>query len=190
MIFTDYSKEIQTLRNTFLAAKRKLRQMDLTYAMIYPTRLRVLSQGVTLFFNTHQEVWSWIERQPVQDLQETQTWQMPRAQRIKRKKGRPLESPPTAEEVKQAGTRCQALADVMAFGKEDQVRPTPSGENPVDREENNEIAMSNGTTWSELSDLSDSKLDLPIVTPRTRTADDLLCDQQTRRLQHSCIWFT
>ncbi|KAJ1148880.1 hypothetical protein NDU88_001704 [Pleurodeles waltl] len=108
--------------------------------------------------------------QPVQDLQDTQTWQTPCAQRTKRRKGGPRGSLPTAEEAKQA--RHWALADVMASGKGNRVSPTPSVENPTDREENNEIAMSNGTTQSDPSDLSDFELDLPIVTPRT--ANDLL----------------
>ncbi|KAJ1178057.1 hypothetical protein NDU88_003306 [Pleurodeles waltl] len=87
--------------------------------------------------------------------------------------------PPMAEEVKQALPR--VLADVMAFGRGYRVSPTPGGESPIDREENNEIALTNVTTRSGLSYLSDSELDLPIVTPRT--ADDLRGDQKRKRLQ-------
>ncbi|KAJ1137540.1 hypothetical protein NDU88_003938 [Pleurodeles waltl] len=108
--------------------------------------------------------------QPMQDSQDTQTWQTPHRQQTKRKMGTVRGIPPMAEEVQQA--RHWALADVMAFKKTTQAYPTTSGDNSIDREENTDVALSNGTDQSDSTDLSNSEQYLPIVTPRT--ADDLL----------------
>ncbi|KAJ1208720.1 hypothetical protein NDU88_004103 [Pleurodeles waltl] len=80
------------------------------------------------------------------------------------------EKPPMAEEAKQAPRR--AFADMVAFGKRGQSSLTSRGGRPIEREENTEAALSNVTTWSDHSDLSDSEFELPIVT--ARMADDLL----------------
>ncbi|KAJ1175005.1 hypothetical protein NDU88_000296 [Pleurodeles waltl] len=65
-----------------------------------------------------------------------------------------------------------ALEDIVAFVKGGLDTPSSRGGNRIVWEENNGAALSNVTTRSDPSDLSDSKLELSIVTPRT--ADDLL----------------
>ncbi|KAJ1158428.1 hypothetical protein NDU88_011116 [Pleurodeles waltl] len=170
MVFPDYSKEVQSRRNTFLALKRKLRQVGMTYAMIFPARLRVISQGITLFFNTLQEVWSWIETQPVQDSWEVQAWQSLRTKRTKWKKRGPLGSP--SPWPRRRSRPCAGRLKILVFGKGGLASPTSRGGSPIEREKNNGAALSNITTPSDPSDLSDSELEHPIVTPRT--ADDLL----------------
>ncbi|KAJ1154053.1 hypothetical protein NDU88_006810 [Pleurodeles waltl] len=75
-----------------------------------------------------------------------------------------------AEEAWQV--RRQALEDIPAFMAGEPTSPVSRSENPVEPEVDDGSTSSNVTTPSDHSDLSDSELELHIVTPRT--ADFLL----------------
>lgn len=61
LIFPDYTKQVQQQRQSFLAAKARLRDLKLQYALLYPARLRVIYRSRTHFFNTPEEVFQWTD---------------------------------------------------------------------------------------------------------------------------------
>lgn len=62
VVYQDFSAEIQKKRARFTEAKRQLRIHHLTYAMLFPARLRVVCDGKAQFFEDPQAVLSWLER--------------------------------------------------------------------------------------------------------------------------------
>lgn len=61
-VFPDFSAEVQKKRARFTEAKRLLRVHHLPYAMLFPTRLRVVSEGKAHFFEDPQAALSWLEQ--------------------------------------------------------------------------------------------------------------------------------
>uniref|UniRef100_A0A1B8Y2I5 Uncharacterized protein n=1 Tax=Xenopus tropicalis TaxID=8364 RepID=A0A1B8Y2I5_XENTR len=59
-----YSTQLQKLRSTFTGVKRKLRELNLTYAMTYPAKLKINDANRTYFFTTPEEAIEWIETVP------------------------------------------------------------------------------------------------------------------------------
>lgn len=55
-IYSDFSPELEKRRAKFVEIKHKLRQLKVTYAMLYPARLGVTALGETLFFDTPEGV--------------------------------------------------------------------------------------------------------------------------------------
>ncbi|XP_063819076.1 uncharacterized protein LOC135057105 [Pseudophryne corroboree] len=51
-VFPDFAVDVQKDRAQFLSVKRRLRELDLPYAMLFPSRLRVVADGETKFFTT------------------------------------------------------------------------------------------------------------------------------------------
>ncbi|KAE8580012.1 hypothetical protein XENTR_v10024271 [Xenopus tropicalis] len=60
-VFPDFSAELQRQRGTFTAVKRRLREANLKYGMLYPAKLRVQAGLRTLFFQTSQEASDWLD---------------------------------------------------------------------------------------------------------------------------------
>lgn len=50
MIFPDLSAAVQHQRAGFMEVKQRLRQMELSYSILFPARLRVVAQETTYFF--------------------------------------------------------------------------------------------------------------------------------------------
>lgn len=61
-LYPDFSPELQRQRAKFIECKRSLQQRRLSYALLYPARLRVTANGEVNFFNTPGEVFSWLEK--------------------------------------------------------------------------------------------------------------------------------
>ena len=61
MFFPDYTLAVQHQRNSFMKVKRKLREINYRYSLLFPARLRVEAQGKTHFFEDPQHVWDWLE---------------------------------------------------------------------------------------------------------------------------------
>ncbi|XP_068111018.1 uncharacterized protein [Hyperolius riggenbachi] len=64
MIFPDFTNETQKLRRSFQQAKTKLREREITYAMLFPARLRVQYNDEALFFDKPEGVITWLESLP------------------------------------------------------------------------------------------------------------------------------
>lgn len=60
-VFPDFSAEVQKKRAQFSEAKRQLRNHHLTYAMLFPARLRVIRDGKAYFFEDPSAVIPWLE---------------------------------------------------------------------------------------------------------------------------------
>ncbi|KAJ1213734.1 hypothetical protein NDU88_001365 [Pleurodeles waltl] len=95
---------------------------------------------------------------------EAQDSQSPRTKCSKGKKRAPLGDPPRPEDARQAWHG--ALEDIVAFGVEVATSPAFQGGNPAELGEDNGTASSNVKTQSNHSDLSDSELEHPVVTPQ------------------------
>mgnify|MGYP002804549248 CR=1 FL=1 len=52
---------MQEQQKTFIEVKKKLREINLQYMLLYPAKLKVISQGKTHFFERPEEVWNWLE---------------------------------------------------------------------------------------------------------------------------------
>ena len=63
MIFPDFTREVQRRRASFMGVKRRLRMVGLTYSMMFPARLRVISDKGVLFFDLAAEASHWIDDQ-------------------------------------------------------------------------------------------------------------------------------
>lgn len=64
MVFPDYSRDVQKLRRTFDPIKVKLCALGIRYMLLFPVKLKVIFQDTTHFFQSPEEVWSWIEEKP------------------------------------------------------------------------------------------------------------------------------
>ena len=60
-IFPDFSVATQKQRATFIAIKRRLRELQLPYGMLYPARLRIIYQGKAYFFTDPKEASHWVD---------------------------------------------------------------------------------------------------------------------------------
>lgn len=61
-IYPDFSPELQRQRAKFGDCKRKLQQLRVNYALLYPARLRVMALGEVRFFSTPKDVSVWLEK--------------------------------------------------------------------------------------------------------------------------------
>ena len=61
MLFPDFTREVQRKRATFIGVKRRLRAVGLTYSMLFPARLRVVTGRGVLFFALATEASLWID---------------------------------------------------------------------------------------------------------------------------------
>lgn len=61
MLFPDFSAETQKRRCSFTDVKRRLRERELKYSMLYPSRLRVQHKGTVKFFETPQDASDWLD---------------------------------------------------------------------------------------------------------------------------------
>lgn len=60
-IFPDFSVATQKQRATFLAVKRRLRDLQLSYSMLYLAQLQVIHQGKAHFFTDPKEAAHWAD---------------------------------------------------------------------------------------------------------------------------------
>lgn len=60
MFFLDFSQELQKKRKTFNDVRRRLRERNLKYSLLYSSRLRVQHKGTVKFFDTPDKVDTWL----------------------------------------------------------------------------------------------------------------------------------
>lgn len=61
MFFPDFTAEVQKRHRSFNEARCRLREKDIKYSMLYPSRLQVPYKGTVRFFDTPMEVSDWID---------------------------------------------------------------------------------------------------------------------------------
>lgn len=55
VIFPDYTQRVQDQRRTFLAVKRRMREAEVKYSLLYPAKLQIKHMGRALFFGSAAE---------------------------------------------------------------------------------------------------------------------------------------
>lgn len=59
--FSDFSVELQNARKAYTEVKRMLRDREIEYSLVYPSKLRIMYMGKTKFFSTPLEVKNFID---------------------------------------------------------------------------------------------------------------------------------
>lgn len=65
--YPDFSAEVQRRRAKFAEVKKRLQKIQVTYAMLYPAKLRITARGQSTFFESATEASAWLDRNE-QDL--------------------------------------------------------------------------------------------------------------------------
>lgn len=60
-IYPDYSAEVQRKRAQYHEVKKRLRDMEITYSTIYPSKLRIADGKFTRFFENPQQATEWLD---------------------------------------------------------------------------------------------------------------------------------
>ena len=60
-LFPDYSAVVQKQRAKFVEVKRRLRDLNVQYAMLYPSRLWVVARDEVLFFDNSSAAVQWLD---------------------------------------------------------------------------------------------------------------------------------
>lgn len=63
MLFPDFLAAIQQQWRSFNDVRKRLREKEINYSMLYPSRLRVQCKGTVTFFDTPEEASAWIDRE-------------------------------------------------------------------------------------------------------------------------------
>ncbi|KAJ1083699.1 hypothetical protein NDU88_003854 [Pleurodeles waltl] len=58
--FPDFTLQVQCQRRSFDKVKKVLRSKDIKYMVLFPARLRVVTEGKSWFFATPAEAWDWV----------------------------------------------------------------------------------------------------------------------------------
>lgn len=59
--YPDFSADVQKRRMLFQDIKRRLRTLQLPYAMLYPAKLRVVALKATHFFESPKDANRWLD---------------------------------------------------------------------------------------------------------------------------------
>lgn len=62
-LFSDFSAELQKQRAKFTDVKKRLRDLNLPYAMLYPAQLRVVALGKSHFFDLPTSAGQWLDQE-------------------------------------------------------------------------------------------------------------------------------
>lgn len=62
-LFPDFSTDVQKRRAQFTDVKKRLRALELQYAMLYPAWLQVVAKGRLIFLEKPSLVQQWLDRE-------------------------------------------------------------------------------------------------------------------------------
>lgn len=63
MLFPDFSAATQQKRRSFNEVRRRLREKEVKYSMLYPSKLRVQHKGMVTFFEHPEEACDWMDKE-------------------------------------------------------------------------------------------------------------------------------
>lgn len=63
MLFPDFSAATQQRRRSFNDIRRRLREKEVQYSMLYPSNLRVQYEGTVKFFENPAEACEWMDKE-------------------------------------------------------------------------------------------------------------------------------
>ena len=169
MFFPDYTLAVQHQRNTFLKVKRKLREINYRYSLLFPARLRVEANGKTHFFTEPQHVWDWLESighgvdspPPVEDVQASQPRAKVRHRKNPKERHRVYpKSVPQLEQMIQERRETLQAAELLT---KQHLRDQPDTESDASTSD-----KGSSSTWPSLVDGNP----LPCITPQS--VDELI----------------
>ena len=118
MIFPDFTAAVQQQRATFIMVKRKMRELELKYALMFPAKLKVMSGGETFFFTEPEAALTWLEsRFPdgAGEWNRTNPWLKGGS---KRKRNRPRPRRPTRTQSKEEQRAVvEKVSDILGGGQ-------------------------------------------------------------------------
>lgn len=62
MIFPDYARAVQQQRASFLGVKRRLRDNNIQYSLLFPAQLKIIHGDATHFFTAAEDANDWADR--------------------------------------------------------------------------------------------------------------------------------
>ncbi|KAJ1142590.1 hypothetical protein NDU88_008904, partial [Pleurodeles waltl] len=137
--FPDFTLAFQTQRATFLEVKRSLREEGLRYSLLFPSKLKVILDGTTHFFQEPDEVWAWVgayRRGPtdIKQVEHRQPHRRGKRQHAKdSQKDRKVTKPTSKEACQGKRAALQAVASLTeARSSEDGRRSKPESLNGED----------------------------------------------------------
>ena len=169
MLFPDYTAAIQQQRASFLGVKRKLRELQYKYALLFPARLKIMLDGKSHFFDSPSEAWSWLElREPTISADSATEWRRvsrkkrsPRARRDGKERAGPSRAPTDSQRAKDRSALLQTTAILTQS-------PSNPPSNPPATPRNSSSDTESSTSCHSITSVSHG----PKVTPQT--ADDIL----------------
>ena len=140
MIFPDYTLAIQQQRASFTGVKKRLREMELKYSLMFPAKLRVIAGEKTFFFDDPRAAWDWIEKMGFDPVAaQAEGWER-RPRRKRRTKEQKKTTPrsrglmsPTA--VQALESRRDAMAAVMSLNNALSTTKRINEDTPIDTDE-------------------------------------------------------
>ena len=165
MLFPDYTAAIQQQRASFMGVKRKLRELQYKYALLFPARLKIMTDGKSHFFDNPPEAWSWLEqREPTISADSAMEWhrisrkrRSPGARRDGRGRAGPSRAPPYSQQARDRSALLHTTAILTQS-------PASTPATPRSSSSDTESSASRHSITSTSHG--------PIVTPQT--ADDIL----------------
>lgn len=157
-IYPDYTLEVQRHRSSFLEVKKALRKEGIQYSLLFPARLKLILDGTTLFFETPNEAWDWLDTyrgsrdrggEATDSARGCLSRQRPRRTPRRRPRG------PTPPQSQTERERLAVLKAVSEISKVVQAAPVPD----TDSEKGSEDRGSEATDTGSVT--------LPHVTPGT-----------------------
>ncbi|KAJ1136934.1 hypothetical protein NDU88_003348 [Pleurodeles waltl] len=146
---------VQQRRAEYNSVKRKLRDLEIPYSMLFPARLRVVAPTGAESFSTPEEAWAWLESCSAPDPQYRKKRQRPR---LRRRQTAHRIDPPTPKEVQEE--RQRVMEAVVLFGGGPGGSATASPSSP--QKEDGHSDSDNETATS-----TQSSIVLPAITPGT-----------------------
>ncbi|KAJ1138204.1 hypothetical protein NDU88_004595 [Pleurodeles waltl] len=75
MILPDYTRLVQTKSKSYDQVKLKLQAMHISFVLLYPTRLCIIHDAKTVFFDMPKEAWTWLTEQRALMTDQPLSWQ-------------------------------------------------------------------------------------------------------------------
>ena len=117
MIFPDFTAAVQQQRATFIMVKRKMRELDLKYALMFPAKLKVMLSGESFFFTEPEAAWAWLETKFPEGSREWNRVNPRPKGGAKRKRNRPRSGGPTRNQSqKEQRAAVEKVSDILGGG--------------------------------------------------------------------------
>ncbi|KAJ1089390.1 hypothetical protein NDU88_002541 [Pleurodeles waltl] len=125
-IFPDFSRDVQRHRTSYMEIKRQLCTLNIQYAMLFPSMVRVVEDGGTKFFWTPQKARDWLDLREGSTRDGAHRGAGHRAGQLQRPRQR--KTAPTAEEIRAERQRATVAVAALSGGESSPRPMGPCGE--------------------------------------------------------------